>query len=30
MPSLHQLLKQINQAFFKLIDTPEQPRLQLG
>jgi len=29
-PSLQQLLKQINQAFFKLIDTPEQPSLQLG
>jgi len=30
MPSLQQLLKQINHAFFKLIDTPEQPSLQLG
>jgi hypothetical protein len=30
MPSLQQLLKQLNQAFFKLIDTPERPSLQLG
>jgi hypothetical protein len=30
MPSLQQLLKQINHVFFKLIDTPEQPSLQLG
>ena len=30
MPFLKQLLKQINHAFFKLIDTPEQPSLQLG
>jgi len=30
MTSLQQLLKQINHAFFKLIDTPEQPSLQLG
>ena len=30
MPSLQQLLKQLNDAFFKLIDTPEQPSLQLG
>jgi hypothetical protein len=29
-PSLQQLLKQLNHAFFKLIDTPEQPSLQLG
>jgi len=28
--SPQQLLKQLNQAFFKLIDTPEQPSLQLG
>ena len=30
MPSLQQLLKQLNHAFFKLIDTPEQPSLQLA
>jgi len=30
MPSLQQPLKQLNHAFFKLIDTPEQPSLQLG
>ena len=29
-PSLQQLLKQLNDAFFKLIDTPEQTSLQLG
>ena len=28
--SPQQLLKQLNHAFFKLIDTPEQPSLQLG
>jgi hypothetical protein len=30
MPSLQQLLKQLHHAFFKLIDSPEQPSLQLG
>lgn len=29
-PSLQQLFKQLNDAFFKLIDTPEQTTLQLG
>jgi hypothetical protein len=30
MPSLQQLLKQLDHPFFKLIDAPEQPSLQLG
>jgi hypothetical protein len=28
--TLQQLLNQIDHAFFQLIDTPEQPSLQLG
>jgi hypothetical protein len=29
-PSQQQLLKKLNHAFFKLIDTPEQTSLQLA